>query len=378
MPVRATPRFLAWLAAAVLLGVAGLWFAREFARDSLRDVREFRAATRPRPALPVGASLPSFGAVRAWLNGGPLPDDSLRAPLTAVVVWSDTDPRARTLLPMFEELHEAFARSGLRVVGVHAPEHAFAADPAVPARFLRRLGIGFPVALDPGLTLQRALGGAAGLPRVVLSDASGRVIRNAGEWNDAAVRLAIAERLGVRLDPWLHAPGAAAGLSPSAPEVRVIPLGAGRVTRGPLARAVPGEPQTFTAQFRYQEEGEPGVPFPVGRWTPAADGLVAARGGAADFVALRYDAVHAGPVRVGAVLSPPPEGPVRVWVLCEERWLPHAALGEDARLDDHGASFVEVDEPRLYDVARGGGVYKLSPAAPGLTVHAFTLEAGAR
>jgi hypothetical protein len=90
-------------------------------------------------------------------------------------------------------------------------------------------------------------------------------------------------------------------------------------------------------------------------------------------VALRYDASRSGASRVGAVLSPPADGPVRLWVLRDEHWLERGALGGDARLDERGASYLEVDEPRLYDVARGGGTFKLSPEREGLTVHAFTL-----
>jgi hypothetical protein len=75
-------------------------------------------------------------------------------------------------------------------------------------------------------------------------------------------------------------------------------------------------------------------------------------------------------------MSPPREGPGRLWVLRDERWLPREALGADARLAPDGASYVEVSEPRLYLVARGGGVYKLSPERPGLVIHAITLEPG--
>jgi hypothetical protein len=66
-------------------------------------------------------------------------------------------------------------------------------------------------------------------------------------------------------------------------------------------------------------------------------------------------------------------------VLRDEAWLPAAALGADAHLESNGASYVDVDEPRLYELARGGGehVVKLSPEAAGITLHALVVDPAA-
>ena len=119
-------------------------------------------------------------------------------------------------------------------------------------------------------------------------------------------------------------------------------------------------------------EGKAYVPFPVGLWTPGRDGVTAARGGAENFIALRYDAGA-----LWAVLSPPRGETVRVWLLCDERWLSADALGADARIDGQGASYVDVSEPRLYALCReqaGEHVVKLSPQVPGLTAYALIVE----
>ncbi len=345
--------------------------------SAIANYRALRAPSRARPALQPGATLPALAGGRAWVNGGPVTPDSLGRRMTVVVVFSDTRPATYDLLPRLEELQEGFGREGLRVVGVHVPEFAFAADTAVTARLARRLGVRFPIVLDATRELERALGGISpyGNPRKVVADSAGRVVGDSDEATDLSVRLAIAGLLpGVPIDarrPIDHGP--VFGTQPR-PRPRFVPLGVGRVERGPLARVEAGEPRTFTAQFRYQEQGEPAVPYPVGRWTPDADGLIAARGGAAEFVAIRYDARRSGPARVGVVMSPPRDGSVRVWVLRDEKWMPREALGADARLDPRGASYVDVNESRLYEVARGGGVFKLSPEQPGLAIHAFTLE----
>jgi hypothetical protein len=65
-------------------------------------------------------------------------------------------------------------------------------------------------------------------------------------------------------------------------------------------------------------------------------------------------------------------------VLQDERWIAADAAGEDVRFDARGAAYVEVREPRLYWITRGGShVLKLSPDVPGVKFHAFYFEAAA-
>jgi hypothetical protein len=217
-------------------------------------------------------------------------------------------------------------------------------------------------------------------PQLVLTDPTGKIVgATAGRGPLAGIERALRAQLR-QLHPELEFPadpGLASGPSPAGPTTqppgaRVVPLGSTRVREGPLAGATLGRAAQFTAQFRFQVEGKPYVPYPVGLWSPGGEGLTAARGGAENFVALRYDAGA-----LWAVLSPPPGETVRVWVLRDENWLPAEALGADARLDGRGDSYVEVDEPRLYAICReraGEHVVKLSPDAPGVTVHALIVD----
>jgi hypothetical protein len=254
---------------------------------------------------------------------------------------------------------------------VQVPEFAFAAEPRALGETARRLGLSFSLGLDASLEVSRGFG-AAERPRIVVADPLGRVtLDQSGAMALAHVEESIrtlieAARPGVRFP-------AAASLSPATAESHApVHLGRARVAAGPLTEVLPGRATTFTAQLRYQVEGEAYTPYPVGRWTLGADGLTAARGGAENFVALRY---HAG--ALGAVLGPGESGPVRVWILRDEKWLPPEALGADARLDGRGASYVLVSEPRLYALTRedpGAHLVKLSPEAPGAIVYALTFE----
>lgn len=328
----------------------------------------------------VGRTMPDLAGL-AWLRGESAADTIAGAP-AVVAVFSDTDPVALRVLPMLQTWHEAYARFGVRIIGVHQPEFAFAAAESVAVAFVRRSGLGFPVALDPGYRLRATLGAPAGGPLVVLGD-GGRIVGAAQGADLAAIETQVrdlvrARHPGASFPPDPVPPATTTGTVPGgertedAAPVRTVHLGTARVTEGPLLDATPGSTRPYTAQFRHQVEGSRWVPYPVGLWTASAEGVTAARGGAETLVALRYDAGV-----LWAVMSPPPDGSARVWLLLDERWPNPAELGADARSDSRGTAYVEVTEPRLYELCRaaaGEHVIKLSPETPGLTLHALIVE----
>jgi hypothetical protein len=314
--------------------------------------------------------LPSLALAEGWVNGT-MTDDSLRGRPVALVVWSDTDPRGLRLLREAEAWQRAYARYGARVIGIHSPDFSFAARPAIAAAVARRMRLSFPIAFDPAYSLRKALG-VDESPAILIASPGGGVVLQAGAGGAARADRVLRELVRKsRPDVAFPEDGGAAGTpDPPAPEMRFVYLGTARAERGPLAGAEPGRAHTFTTQFRYQEEGEALVPYPVGRWTPGAEGLTAARGGAANFIALR---TVGG--RVAAVLAPAPDGASRVWVLDGDDWLAAGSRGEDVREDATGATYVDLDGPRLYAIARGAaGTLKLSPGQPGIVVHGFAVE----
>lgn len=325
------------------------------------------------PGAARGERLPSLDAAAGWINGGPLTEDSLRGHVTVLVQWSDTDPRSLDVLPEVEGWHLAFRRYGVRVIGVHVPDYTFGADREVTVRAVQRLALTLPIAHDPQYRIR--LPGDGRRPTITLADTTGRIVLTADGDHLPDVDRAI--RAQVRaLHPEVGFPLEAEG-EPSAvpaaatPETRFSFLGTARAARGPIADSQPGRTVTFTAQFRFQEEGEPFVPYPVGRWTPSAEGLTAARGGAMNYVAIRC-----GAGRVSVVMSPPPGGSSRVWILQDDAWLGERERDDDVRLDPSGGSYVDVTEPRLYRIARLANqrVLKLSPEDGGVMMYAFALE----
>ncbi len=322
--------------------------------------RQHRAAESPTvPADPLAA----LGGASGWLNGGPLGADSLRGHDVVVMLWSDSDPVSLARLPDVQAWQQAYGRYGVRVIGVHEPEYAFAADSAVPGRALRRAGVTFPVALDAGYRVGSRVGAEDDLPAWVVVDAHGaRAFAASG---DRAEFVHQALRALVRRErPDAGLPEDAAPPATTDPAaVRRVFFGSSRAT-GPLAQARPGETETFTAQFRFQEEGEAYTPYVVGRWTPSSDGVTSARGGASDYAAMRLEGGEVSAV-IGATQ------PTRVWVLSDDAWLPESARGGDVHADARGATYLEVSEPRLYTIGKLAGPHaiKLSPEGPGVTFY---------
>lgn len=351
------------LAAVLVLGAVGIGAALRLPMPGAR--LEDR---QPAADLKIEI-LPSLDGASGWLNGDRHAVDSLRGHPVLLALWSDTDPRCLEALSRLESWHAAYSRYGVRVLGVYAPEFLFGVDSMVPVRIARRYGLSFPIALDPSYQVRSRLGPAIASRGVVFADRAGQALLVADLDHLDDVDRAIRKQVRT-LHPELDFPeaGTPAARSTSSRSLSFVYLGAGRVETGPLANVASGRVLAFTTQFRFQEEGKEHVPYPVGRWVPTAEGLIADRGGAADFVAIR----DAGE-RVWAVLSPQPAASSRVWILADESWLPAPERGADVRADGRGATYVDVGEPRLYEIARPGRsrVLRFSPQEPGLTIHAF-------
>jgi hypothetical protein len=320
--------------------------------------------------LPAGTMSAALELAAGWVNEPPNARRTGRA--TLAVIWCDTDPDGLAALVRAEELREAYEPDGVRVIAIHAPDFSFATDTAVVARAARRAGVSVAIALDADGRMREKLDITGAREAVVLADSSGATVLSTRAI-DGVHRADLALR--DMLSRSGHGPAGDAGESPPIASLAIGPpiyLGVGRVANGPLATASAGRATPFAAPFRFEVEGEALVPYPVGWWTPSADGVTASHGGAGSFVALRYESGG-----LGAVISPPHSGSDRVWILCDEHWLPAARLGADARVDSRGASYLDASEPRLYEIVNWPGrhVVKLSPEAAGVTLHAFVIEA---
>ena len=107
--------------------------------------------------LPVEGELPPLDGLGPWFNSPPLTREQLRGKVVVIDFWTYSYINCLRSLPYVKAWDEKYRKDGLVVIGVHAPEFAFEREPANVARAIADLGIRYPVALDNGYDLWRAL-----------------------------------------------------------------------------------------------------------------------------------------------------------------------------------------------------------------------------
>src|SRR5262252_2280035 len=94
------------------------------------------------PSLSTAASeIPSLNAVR-WVNSTPLTADALRGKVVLVDFWEYTCINWIRTSPYVKAWNRDYAKFGLVVIGVHAPEFEFGKRPENIDRGIRDHGLG--------------------------------------------------------------------------------------------------------------------------------------------------------------------------------------------------------------------------------------------
>jgi len=154
------------------------------------------AAASAAPSVRAATADPEFDGITQWLNSPPLAMDALRGKVVLLDFWTFGCVNCLNTLPHIKAWHERYRDQGLVVIGVHTPEFAFEREPGNVSEAVRRLGIGYPVALDPQYRTWNRWQVDA-WPTVIIVDRQGRtLLRHVGEGAedriDAAIRQALA------------------------------------------------------------------------------------------------------------------------------------------------------------------------------------------
>ena len=153
----------------------------------------------------AASSLPSIKAER-WVNSPPLTPEALRGKVVLVDFWEYTCVNWIRTAPYVRAWHRDYASIGLVVVGVHAPEFEFGKRTDNIDRGIRDHGLTYPIAIDNGFVVWRALGNDA-WPAKYLFDDRGRLVRRwVGEGSYDEIereirRLLVAAQPGITLPP---------------------------------------------------------------------------------------------------------------------------------------------------------------------------------
>ncbi len=315
---------------------------------------------------------PEFRATH-WLNvPKPL---SLRQDLAGKTVlvdfWDYTCINCLHTLPYLKGWHERYAQYGLVIVGVHAPEFAFAKDVSLVEKAVRDLGITYPVAIDNGYQTWEAYANRF-WPAKYLIDGAGYLRGlHTGEGRytetERLIQQVLLEQqpgldfpdpLPVLLD--MDQPGAVC--HPVTPELY---LGTRRGQLGKPQQYEPGKIGRYELPDRY----EPETLYLGGMWK-AEDEYAEHAGARRGAIALFYKAKE-----VNLVMAPG-ENPAEVYVSQDGDWLPEADWGADVTKSPDGRPVVHVAQPRMHRLVNnrhyGMNELMLVTESPGLRAYAFT------
>jgi cytochrome c biogenesis protein CcdA/thiol-disulfide isomerase/thioredoxin len=98
---------------------------------------------------------PDISGITGWLNtpeGAPLSMASLKGSVVLVDFWAYSCINCQRAIAHVSAWYKAYHASGFDVIGVHTPEYSFEKVASNVAAGAKRLGITYPVALDPNYT----------------------------------------------------------------------------------------------------------------------------------------------------------------------------------------------------------------------------------
>src|SRR4051812_45504512 len=103
-----------------------------------------------------GAELSSLASATEWLNSPPLTAAGLRGKVVLIDFWTYTCINWLRSLPYVRAWAEKYKEQGLVVIGVHTPEFSFEQNLENVRRETKRIGVGYPVAVDNDYSIWRA------------------------------------------------------------------------------------------------------------------------------------------------------------------------------------------------------------------------------
>jgi thiol-disulfide isomerase/thioredoxin len=146
---------------------------------------------------------PLFPTKLSWVNtpsGAPVSIIQRDRPLL-VEFWDFCRPNSIRTLPYLKAWHERYGEDGLRIVGVHSPGFDVSREEDAVREAVARLGVEYPVLIDPELELWREYENE-GWPARYLFDGGARLFEyHFGEGGYEETERAIQELLGVEREP---------------------------------------------------------------------------------------------------------------------------------------------------------------------------------
>ena len=309
-----------------------------------------------------------------WVNSEPLSMQALRGKVVLIDFWDYTCVNCIRTLPYVTEWHRRYSAHGLVAIGVHAPEFSFAKELDGVRKGLETFGIEYPVVMDNGYAIWQAFANRY-WPAKYLIDKDGYIrYFHPGEGaypeTEAAIQALLREVAPEAAFPEPMTPVRETD-APGAVCYRVTPelyLGYQRGRIGNPAGYVPKE----TASYSDPGVQAEGFFYLHGEWRADEEYVMKPWGSESESrVSLRYTAKE-----VNLVMNPLLGKTCRLYLSQDGVPLEKADTGEDARYQDDGRAYVDVDSPRMYRLVNnreiGSHELTLATASPGLAMYAFT------
>jgi len=289
--------------------------------------------------LPVLGSAPEFTETQDWFNtpgDRPLSMSALRGRVVLVDFWTYTCINCIRTLPYLKAWNAAYAKDGLTIVGVEAPEFEFEKDAANVRDAIAQFGLRYPVVQDNNMGTWNAYGNEY-WPADYLIDAKGKVryaTFGEGEYEktETAIRALLAEA-GYQVGGKSHPTDVIKPSEVATPESYTGTARAEGFVKGPVTGThdygPPPSHELKLNQLAYS-----------GTWNIGAQPAEAVSGFGAHPPGIN---LHFEAKNVYLVLSSQDERPMHVQVMLDGRKIPAAESGADVH-----DGVVTVRRQRLY------------------------------
>jgi cytochrome c biogenesis protein CcdA/thiol-disulfide isomerase/thioredoxin len=287
-------------------------------------------------ALPVLGTAPEFKETQDWFNtpgDKPLTLAALRGRVVLIDFWTYTCINCIRTLPYLKAWNAAYAKDGLTIVGVEAPEFAFEKDAGNVEDAIGQFGLRYPVVQDNNMGTWNAYGNEY-WPADYLIDAKGQVryaTFGEGDYDktETAIRALLAEA-GHQVGGKSHPTDVITPSEVATPETYMGTLRAQGWINGPKTGThdygPPPSGSLALNDFAYS-----------GTWDITSQPAEAISGAGVD---MEFKAKN-----VYLVLSSPGERPLPVQVLLDGHTIPGAEAGSDVH-----DGVVTVRRQRLYSL----------------------------
>ncbi len=320
-------------------------------------------------ALPVLAeSMPEFSGITSWLNSDTLTTADLKGKVVLIDFWTYSCINCLRTLPYVTSWYGKYEDTDFVVIGVHTPEFAFEKEEKNVRAAIKRLGIGYPVALDNAYGTWNAYGNQY-WPAHYLFDGQGRLRHyhfgeGAYDETEAAIQ-ALLKEAGHPADMPMTE-----GTSQDLTKIGSPETYLGYERSSGLASPEPVK-EDASASYSFPKKLDLNTFAFSGAWTVEAERAVPSKGAKLEY---RYSSSNANLV----LSNLHDDGPaLRIEVTLDGKPVPENSRGADLNVDEDEKTYLLVKDQRLYEITNTGNVYgehflELRFDEPGTAAYAFT------